>query len=167
MFDWKTWANRVLHLPVDWPDFYVTNLLVIVLGIVAAQIGWKLPVISLAFPALMIINAIFFHIAPFVVTKKFSPGLISAVLIFLPLGSWLFYGAYEDGVLKTLTTVSAFALAAGLMACPIVMLKLKDKPFFKQGRACRSDGQNRSASAEMGWFPRLHRYEGDIPKSLC
>jgi hypothetical protein len=133
MFDWKTWANRVLHLPVTWPDFYVTNSLVIVLGVVAAEVGWKIPEISLAFPALMVINAVFFHIAPFVVTRKFSPGLITAVLLFLPLGVWLFYGADVDGALSTATTVAAFAIGAGLMACPVVMLKLKDKPFFKQG----------------------------------
>jgi hypothetical protein len=132
MFDWKNWANRVLHLPVDWPGFYVTNSVVVVLGIAAAEIGWKLPAISLAFPALMLINAVFFHIAPFVITKKFSPELISAVVLFLPLGAWLFYGASQDGVLSATTVLAAFAMGAGLMACPVVMLKVKDKPFFKQ-----------------------------------
>jgi hypothetical protein len=80
MLDWKTWANKVLKLPVDWPIFYVVNALVVVLGIIAAEIGWRLPALSLAFPALMLINAVFFHILPFVVKKKFSPGLISAVV---------------------------------------------------------------------------------------
>ena len=133
MLDWKTWANKVLKLPVDWPIFYVVNALVVVLGIIAAEIGWRLPALSLAFPALMLINAVFFHILPFVVKKKFSPGLISAVCLFLPLGSWLFYGANRDGVLTTTTAIIAVALGAGLMAYPIILLKLKDKPFFKQG----------------------------------
>lgn len=133
MLDWKTWANKVLKLPVDWPIFYVVNALVVVLGIIASIIGWRLPALSLAFPALMLINAVFFHILPFIVKKKFSPGLISAVVLFLPLGIWLFYGADEDGVLSAMTAVGAFALGAGLMAYPIILLKLKDKPFFKQG----------------------------------
>jgi hypothetical protein len=133
MLDWKTWANKVLKLPVDWPIFYVVNALVVVLGIIASIIGWRLPALSLAFPALMLINAIFFHILPFVVKKKFSPGLISAICLFLPLGIWLFYGADKDGVLSATTVVGAFALGAGLMAYPIILLKLKDKPFFKQG----------------------------------
>ena len=132
MLDWKTWANKVLKLPVDWPTFYVVNALVVVLGIIAAEIGWRLPALSLAFPALMLINAVFFHILPFVVKKKFSPGLISAVCLFLPLGSWLFYGANRDGVLTTTTAIIAVALGAGLMAYPIILLKLKDKPFFRQ-----------------------------------
>ena len=133
MLDWKTWANKVLKLPVDWPIFYVVNTLVVVLGIVAAAIGWRLPAVSLAFPALMLINAIFFHILPFIIMKKFSPGLISAVVLFLPIGTWLFYGANRDGVLTTTTAIIAVALGAGLMAYPIILLKLKDKPFFKQG----------------------------------
>lgn len=132
MFDWKNWANRVLHLPVDWPGFYVTNFLVIVLGVVAAQIGWQLPGVALAFPALMIINAIFFHIVPFAVTKKFSPGLFSAVAIFLPLGIGLFYGAHLDGAIDAKSVILAFVLGAGLMACPVAMLRLKDKPYFRQ-----------------------------------
>jgi hypothetical protein len=133
VLDWKNWANNVMKLPVDWPAFYVTNALVIVLGIVAAEVGWRLPALSLAYPALMVINAIFFHVLPFVITKKYSPGLFSAVLLFLPIGIWLFYGAEKDGVLSVTTTVSAFVLGAGLMAYPVILLKLKDKPFFKQG----------------------------------
>ena len=27
-FDWRNWARTALHLPVDWPDFYVTNAVV-------------------------------------------------------------------------------------------------------------------------------------------
>lgn len=63
------WANHVLGPPVTWPDFYVTNAVVVVLGIVAAQVGWRLPAIALAFPALMLINAVFFHVAPFFVER--------------------------------------------------------------------------------------------------
>jgi hypothetical protein len=133
MLDWKTWANKVLKLPVDWPIFYVVNALVVVLGIIAAEIGWRLPALSLAFAALMLTNAVFFHILPFVVKKKFSPGLISAVALFLPIGTWLFYGANRDGILTTTTAIIAVALGAGLMAYPIILLKLKDKPFFRQG----------------------------------
>ena len=80
----------------------------------------------------MLINAVYFHVAPFVVTRKFSPGLVTAVPLFLPLGSGLFYGAHADGVLTTTSGLGAIALGAALMASPIVMLKLNDKPFFKQ-----------------------------------
>jgi hypothetical protein len=32
-----------------------------------------------------------------------------------------------------MTVIGAFALGAGLMAYPVILLKVKDKPFFKQG----------------------------------
>jgi hypothetical protein len=132
MFDWKNWANRVLGLPVDWPGFYVTNALVVVLGVVAAEVGWRLPGVSLAFAALMLINGLFFHVVPFAVTRKFSPGLITAVILFFPLGGWLFYAAHLDGVLDAGAVVMAFVLGAALMATPVAMLKVRDKPFFRQ-----------------------------------
>jgi hypothetical protein len=83
VFDWRNWARNVLHLPVQWDDFYITNALVIVLGIVAAEAAPVLPAAALGFPALMLINATCFHVAPFVWTHgRFSPGLITAVLLF-------------------------------------------------------------------------------------
>ena len=37
MFNWRAWARHVLKLPAEWNDFYITNALVIVLGIVSAM----------------------------------------------------------------------------------------------------------------------------------
>ena len=39
MLDWRDWAAGVLGLPVSWPDFYVTNAVVVVLGIGAAEVA--------------------------------------------------------------------------------------------------------------------------------
>jgi hypothetical protein len=44
--NWRAWANWVLKLPVDWPTFYVTNSVVVVLGIVAAKTAGTLPLIG-------------------------------------------------------------------------------------------------------------------------
>jgi hypothetical protein len=129
VFDWRNWARNVLHLPVSWNDFYITNMLVIVLGVVAAEIVPVWPVVGLAYPALMLINAVFFHIAPFVFSKgRFSPGLITAVLLFLPLG----IAALRTAALDGLAILTAFAIGAAAMATPIVFLKLKAKPYFDQ-----------------------------------
>jgi hypothetical protein len=132
VLDWRDWANKVMKLPVEWPAFYVTNALVIVLGVVSAEIGWRIPALSLAFPALMLINAVFLHILPFAVTRKYSPGVATAVVLFLPCGLWVFHGAAIDGALTVANAIAATAIAAALMAYPVVLLKLKDKPFFRQ-----------------------------------
>ena len=132
MLDWKNWANRVLKLPVDWGQFYVTNAVVIAAGIGMASIGWHRPEITLLYPALMVINGLFFHVLPTICTAKFSPGLITAVVLFFPVAAWEFAGARSDGALNVRTAVIAFIGGAILMAFPVVMLKVKDRPFFRQ-----------------------------------
>ena len=62
--NWRDWARAVIGLPVEWSDFYIVNSLVIVIGIVAANLAATWPGIALALPALMLINAIFFHLVP-------------------------------------------------------------------------------------------------------
>ena len=131
VFDWRNWARNVLHLPAEWSDFYVTNSLVVVLGIVAAELAPVWPTVALGFPALMLINAAGFHVAPFTSTRgRFSPGLITAVLLFVPLASATFWTA----AVGIKATVMAFAIGILLMATPIVFLKLKGKPYFDQTR---------------------------------
>ena len=131
VFDWQSWARNVLDLPAQWQDFYVTNALVIVLGVVAAEIAPVWPAIALSFPALMLINATFFHVAPFAWTRgRFSPGLITAVLLFFPLG----IGAIQTSGVKSKGFALAFGIGVVLMATPIIFLKLKTKPYFDQTR---------------------------------
>src|SRR6476646_3627973 len=45
--DWRNWARAVIGLPVEWHDFYVVNFLVIVLGIVAAELAHAAPGLAL------------------------------------------------------------------------------------------------------------------------
>lgn len=59
-FNWRDWARAVIKLPVEWGDFYVTNAVVIVLGIAQAFLAPTLAVAPLGFASLMAINAIFF-----------------------------------------------------------------------------------------------------------
>ena len=62
--NWRDWARAVIGLPVEWSDFYVVNALVIVFGVVAANLA-RWTGLALAFPSLMLINATFFHVLPF------------------------------------------------------------------------------------------------------
>lgn len=107
----------------------------IVLGAVAAILVQSLPAVGLGFPALMLINAVFFHIVPFVHTRgRFSPGLITAVILFLPLGLGCYWQALHEGMLGAATTVVSLLIGAALMAAPVVLLSLRGKPYFRQDR---------------------------------
>ncbi len=132
MLDWRDWARAVIGLPVELGDFYIANAAVIVLGIVAAELAPTLVVAPLAFASLMLINGIFFHIAQVIRTKgRFSPGVVTAVVLFLPIGIAEFIEASKEGV-GISVVLTAFLIGAAFMAYPIVMLKLKSRPYFQQ-----------------------------------
>jgi hypothetical protein len=132
-FDWRNWARAVIKLPVKWSDFYVTNAVVIALGIAQAELAPTLPLAPLVFASLMMINAVFFHIVPFVRMRgRFSPGLITAIVLFFPAALAVWLRAKSDGVVDLQTGMLAIGGGAMLMAYPIVMLNMKGKPYFKQ-----------------------------------
>ncbi|PZQ99366.1 MAG: HXXEE domain-containing protein [Cereibacter sphaeroides] len=135
VLDWRDWARAVIKLPVEWSDFYVTNSLVVVLGIVAANMSTALPGFALSFPALMIINALVFHILPVIRTRgRYSPGVFTAVVLFLPIAWLTFSAANRAGLLAIGTAIAAFVIGALLMAMPIVLLHIKSRPYFRQNK---------------------------------
>jgi len=133
MLNWRDWARAVIKLPVEWGDFYVTNAIVVAFGIAQGMLAPSLPLIPLMFAALMLINAVFFHILPVIVTKgRYSPGVFTAVVLFFPSGIAVWHRAYLDGALDMTTGVLAVLGGALLMAYPIVMMHLRQKPYFRQ-----------------------------------
>jgi hypothetical protein len=126
--NWKKWASDSLHLTnVEWPIFDVANMAVMFIAIAAAMVGWKLPAFALIIPALMLINGIFFHILPTILQRKFSPGAITATLLFIPIATWIYYAAYQDEVLSLCVGLGSLVLGGLLMASPILFLKLRAK----------------------------------------
>jgi len=132
-FNWRDWARAVIKLPVEWSDFYVTNAVVIALGIAQAELAPTFPLAPLTFASLMLINAAFFHILPFVrMSGRFSPGLVTAILLFFPAGIAVWRKAGHEAALDWTTATLAIFGGAALMAYPIIMLNLKDRPYFRQ-----------------------------------
>ncbi|MGD9721222.1 MAG: HXXEE domain-containing protein [Pirellulales bacterium] len=128
--NWRDWARSVLHLPVEWGSFYVVNALVVVIGACCAEVGWREPWFALGLPALMLINATLFHVLPTIITRVYSPGLATGVGLFYPVAAWAYYGAWADGVLTINAGVLSGVFGAGLMATPIVLLKIKSRESF-------------------------------------
>lgn len=133
VFDWRNWARAVIKLPVEWSDFYVTNGVVVALGIAQAALAPTFPIAPLIYASLMAINAIFFHVLPVIVTRgRFSPGLFTAVVLFLPAAWAVWRKAIETGQVDAATAVISVLGGALLMAYPVVMLRLKSRPYFRQ-----------------------------------
>jgi hypothetical protein len=125
-YDWKSWVNSISPISVDWSSFYITNFVVIVFGFCCAQIGWKLPEFSMIYISLMWINAVFFHILPTIYFRKFSPGLFTAIFLFLPIVVWCYYGAYMDGKLSTQVLILSNLGGVVVMIFPVILAKTKN-----------------------------------------
>jgi RsiW-degrading membrane proteinase PrsW (M82 family) len=82
---------------------------------------------------LMLINATFFHVLPILRTHgRFSPGLFTAVVLFYPIGIACYWRSAADGALSSSALVGSLIIGALLMGSPIVLLKIKDRRYFRQ-----------------------------------
>ena len=122
----------MIKLDLEWSYFYVTNVVVLFIGLACAEVGWAHPTFSLIFPALMLVNALIFHILPYIRSnRKFSPGMLTAMFLFLPIGIKCFTVAIAIGVFtKSLLIAGGGGIL--IMAYPIFLLKTKNLDFFKQ-----------------------------------
>jgi hypothetical protein len=108
------------------------NAVVVLFGCISAIIGWKCPAIALAYPAFMLINTIFFHVLPVLKSRRFFSGLLTALLLFIPVASLVYYGAGIDRVISIKSITFSIIIGIFFMAYPIILQKLKTKPFFQQ-----------------------------------
>ncbi len=128
---WQGWAAQTLGprlgIIPTWSDFWATNGLLIVFGVSAAAVGWRAPAFALAFPALSLINALFFHLLPTVQARRPNPGFLTAMLLYLPIGFWAYLAAGSDGVLNLATVVLSVVIGAVAMASAIVLLAIQPR----------------------------------------
>jgi Protein of unknown function with HXXEE motif len=136
--DWRGWARAVLGLPAEWNDFYVTNFVVVALGIAQAMLARSLPLAVLSYAGLELINGTLMHIIPFIRTRgRFSPGLITGTFFFVPLGITTYWTALSSGLAGFGTALLGLLIRALTLAFPIVMLIVKSKPYFRQEKQQR------------------------------
>lgn len=134
---WLVWANRQVGprfgVTFSQADFFFAAFLLVFYALAGAAIGWWAPAVSLAVPALFIVNAVFLHMLPSVRGDRMTPGTLSAVFIYLPVAAWMFWAAAEDGVLDFGTIVLAFVLGTALMYYPLAVAVLARKIGWQEG----------------------------------
>ncbi len=124
LLDWPGWVQSLSGISVSRGFFLAANGIALAIGAACAAVANRLPMLGLAIPALMLINATFFHVGAFLWTRgKFSPGLITAITLFYPLGIWCFKSAHDAGVLTAATLIGSFAIGAAFMATPMLLFR--------------------------------------------
>ena len=121
ILNWNIWAKETFGVDVSWEMFYSANFTVVILGICCSSVGWRYPAFALSLPALALITSVFFHILPSIIKKRFSPGLITSVLLFLPIGILCYKFADADSVLDTNTFLLSMIIGTVIMSFPFLI----------------------------------------------
>ena len=135
ILNWNLWAKETFGINVTWEMFYCANFTVIILGICCSSVGWRYPAFALSLPALALINAVFFHILPTVIKRKFSPGLITSLFLFLPIGFLCYKFASDDRVLNSETFLISMLFGIVIMSFPFLLLQIKKKQENRTGKS--------------------------------
>ena len=117
---WVAWAHRFMP-GVTWTLFGVGNALFLAYLVVGPRTGR--PVIVLSAPWLLLLN-VPVHLVPTLRTGIWSPGLATALLLYVPLGMWCLRDARRRGTSGT-TLLQAAMLAAFLMVLPFLLQALR------------------------------------------
>jgi hypothetical protein len=131
ILDWRKWAQDTSKLALEWSEFFVANFAVIILGISCSVVGFDCPIFSYMFIGLAVVNALFAHIGTTIIKRKFSPGLITSIVLFIPICTW----AYTIAAKKGLLSISFLLITLGggtlIMLFPILLQIIKHKILHK------------------------------------
>ncbi|HMK60143.1 MAG TPA: HXXEE domain-containing protein [Dissulfurispiraceae bacterium] len=83
-YGWVSWSNAFIS-GITIKQFIVINAMFVILCIIAAISSRGFIAFSSSIFSLFLINSLV-HIAPAIKQKQYSPGLLSAVFLFIPIG---------------------------------------------------------------------------------
>ena len=139
------WFSRVTGAELSGEKFLALNAFALAgmtLGVALVMRYRKLRWLLVGFAAVELLNALA-HVAASAVTRSYSPGLVSGVLLWLPLGAWALAAGRKDLSRRDF----GVGLATGLLMHAVVTLL----PFFgpespKNAGAGRIGGAGKSAA---------------------
>lgn len=127
ILDWKSWAEQTSGMKLEWSEFFVANFAVIILGIACSVVGFEYPLFSYLFVGLAAVNALFAHIGTTIVKRKFSPGVLTSLFLFIPICTWAYIIAAQKGILTVSFLIITLFGGFLIMLFPIALQKLKHK----------------------------------------
>jgi hypothetical protein len=109
------WVQSAVGFAPNAAEAVVINALFV--GLVATPLFSAGPVLSLSVPALLLTNGAM-HVIGTIATKRYSPGVITSVLLFFPLG------VYAISRAKT-ANGTGILLGIGWMLVPLTVVSLR------------------------------------------
>jgi len=109
---------------VTLTHFWVINAVFIAFCGAASITCRSHPVLALSAMALIGVNA-FIHLAGALLLQGYSPGLLSAWLLYVPLASWTFRTALAEGQVSRAQALHAAGLGVAFMTVPLLFQGLR------------------------------------------
>lgn len=129
--DWVAWVEP--YVPgVTWSQFAVVNTAFLIVCVAGAVVGTTYLTLALSVASLVLVNAAI-HIVGTLALRRYSPGVVSAAVLYLPLGLCAFYVAARTGELSLGTGARAVLLGLLWMAVQLAFQAVR-LTFSRAGR---------------------------------
>jgi hypothetical protein len=118
---WVKFVNS-FHSPIGHTTmgtFYLVNGIFILLCLLAALLNSSFVVFSLSIAALLFINSLI-HIGGTIKFRKYNPGVLTGILLYLPLSIYCYYLYDQAGLLGLANLILSIALGAGWMGFAVL-----------------------------------------------
>jgi hypothetical protein len=141
ILNWLGSARKSLDITLDAELYRTVEAVFLITGAAAAMLSATQPIFALSFAAFLLANAIFFHIWPMIRTGgHFSPGIITSVFFFLPIG----WAQYALSPLQPRDYVLSIVIGVVLIFSPLLLMKLREHPSFGGGSAAEAPKPKRT-----------------------
>jgi len=132
-----TWSHHAskFHKPVEKNEFYFAVIIITSLAYLSTFFYLLFPNSSLAkyiligFLGSMIVNAIFPHLLASIVLKKYAPGVITGILLNIPINSLVLFQFFQSNEL-TFKTLFLSTLVVGAVLLSLIPVLFKIGKFF-------------------------------------
>jgi len=117
-FGWVEWAKNFIS-GITFKQFMIVNCLFVMLCIVAASLNKSFILFSSSIFALLLVNSLA-HIATTIKQKKYSPGLFSAIFLFIPIGVAGYARILNDNLMSLSELVISIIIGLFWMSVPFI-----------------------------------------------
>lgn len=124
------WSNQVLkkRKPICKHEFLFAVLMVTVLAVLATSAFIMFPYINIfkyiyfGFLAAMIINVFVPHLVTTIIFRKYAPGLITGLLLILPINGLIISRALNLGTINLVELISSTIVVGGILLISLPLL---------------------------------------------
>jgi hypothetical protein len=118
---WVRFVNS-FHSPIGHTTmgtFYLVNGIFILLCLLAALLNSSFVIFSLSIAALLFMNSLI-HIGGTIKLRRYNPGFITAILLYLPFSIYSYYLYDQAGLMGLTNLILSVALGAGWMGFAVL-----------------------------------------------